>query len=101
MISRRAAKRKARKRGRWGGYASSPRLRFALAPTVDAGRPGPRGGAGRPTIAPVPPGTAPMPTLLFCILSVAAPAADTPSGDAVIRGKVGDDEIVVITTSRL
>jgi hypothetical protein len=39
--------------------------------------------------------------LLYLLLASSSLGADAPSGDAVIRGKVGDGEIVVTTTSRL
>jgi hypothetical protein len=40
--------------------------------------------------------------LLLCAMSLCARcAADEPSGNAVIRGKVGDSEIVITSTSRL
>jgi hypothetical protein len=35
------------------------------------------------------------------LLVLSSLGADAPSGDAVIRGKVGDDEIVITTTKRL
>ena len=42
-----------------------------------------------------------VPRSLFVLLSLSSLGADAPSGDAVIRGKVGDGEIVITTTSRL
>src|SRR4051812_13848021 len=38
---------------------------------------------------------------VFVMLALSCLGADAPSGDAVIRGKAGDGEIVVTTTSRL
>src|SRR6476620_3723104 len=38
---------------------------------------------------------------LCLLLALIVPGADAPSGDSVIRGKVGDGEIVITTTMRV